>query len=193
MPRFEGKVMAEKEIDRVGAEDSYPYESAYEEVEDNSIDFVALFKTLRSGKQQIFLTTAVVLVAATVVAFLLTPRYTSTASFIPPSMGGGSSMSAALAGQLSSLGAGDLLGAVKNSGDLYAAMLQSRTISSELVKRYDLTRVYGVKKESQAEKSLGAATNILVDAKTSIVTLDVTDKSPRLAQDLANAYLLSLA
>jgi uncharacterized protein involved in exopolysaccharide biosynthesis len=90
------------------------------------------------------------------------------------------------------LGAGDFLGGVKNSGDLYAAMLQSRTVASELVKQFDLIRVYGVKKESQAEKALNAATTVSVDAKASIVVLDVTDKNPRLAHDIANAYMEAL-
>jgi tyrosine-protein kinase Etk/Wzc len=184
--------MAENEIDRVRVVAPEPTESAYDEEQDSSIDFGALFQNLRRCKWQIVWGTLGVFAAATALAFSISPRYTSAATFIPPNLGGGSSMAAALAGQLSSLGVGDLLGGVKSSGDLYAAMLQSRTVASELVKQFDLMRVYGVKKESQAEKELNAATTVSVDAKTSIVTLDVTDKNPRLAHDLANAYMEAL-
>jgi uncharacterized protein involved in exopolysaccharide biosynthesis len=101
-------------------------------------------------------------------------------------------MASALAGQLSALGAGDLVGGGKNSGDLYAGILRSRSVGTELVKRFDLMRVYRVKKESQAEKMLGSNTAVAVDMKSSIVTVDVTDKSPTLAHDIANAYMDAL-
>jgi capsule polysaccharide export protein KpsE/RkpR len=101
-------------------------------------------------------------------------------------------MASALAGQLSALGGGDLLGGVKNPGDLYSGILRSRSIASELVKRFDLMSVYHVKKESQAEKVLGSSTDVTVDIKSSIVTVDVTAKSPVLAHDLASAYMDAL-
>jgi uncharacterized protein involved in exopolysaccharide biosynthesis len=101
-------------------------------------------------------------------------------------------MASALAGQLSALGAGDLVGGVKNPGDLYAGILKSRSISSELVKQFDLMHVYRVKKESQAEKILDSSTDVTVDMKSSIVTVGVTAKSPAFAHDLANAYMDAL-
>jgi uncharacterized protein involved in exopolysaccharide biosynthesis len=60
------------------------------------------------------------------------------------------------------------------------------------VQRFNLKQVYKVKKESQAEKELEANTGVTVDAKSTIVTVDVTDKSPQLAHDLANAYMDAL-
>ena len=56
------------------------------------------------------------------------------------------------------MGAGDLLGGMKSPGDLYAGILKSHSIASVLVKQFDLMKVYGVKKESQAEKTLGSST-----------------------------------
>jgi uncharacterized protein involved in exopolysaccharide biosynthesis len=52
--------------------------------------------------------------------------------------------------------------------------------------------VYRVRKESQAEKILEANTAVTADAKSTIVTVEVTDKRPQLAHDLANAYLDAL-
>jgi uncharacterized protein involved in exopolysaccharide biosynthesis len=101
-------------------------------------------------------------------------------------------MAGALAGQLSALGGGDLLGVGKTSGDLYAGILASRSIASELVKRFNLMQVYKVKKESQAENALRSSTTVLLDAKSSIVSLSVTDKSPERARDLANSYMDAL-
>jgi capsule polysaccharide export protein KpsE/RkpR len=101
-------------------------------------------------------------------------------------------MASVVAGQLTAMGAGGLLGGGKSPGDLYAAILQSRSVSSELVKRFDLMHVYGVKKESQAERALDASTAVTVDMKSSIVKVDVTAKSPTLAHDLASAYMDAL-
>ena len=183
--------MAESAMDRLGTTESSA-SSVVEEEADDSIDLVALIHALRLGKRTILRTTLAAFVIATAIAFLLSPRYTSTVSFIPPNLNSGSSMAAALAGQLSALGAGDLLGGGKNSGDLYSGILRSRSVASQIVKRFDLMRVYRIKKESQAEMSLDSSTTVAVDIKSSIVTVEVTDKSPVLAHDIANAYMDAL-
>jgi uncharacterized protein involved in exopolysaccharide biosynthesis len=184
--------MAENAENHVGIAESCGNASPAVEREESSIDFVALFRTLRRGKRTIFRVTLGCFAIATLIAFVLPFQYTSAVSFIPPNLNGSSSMASALAGQLSALGAGDLVGGVKNPGDLYSGILRSRSIASELVKRFDLMRVYRVKKESQAEKVLGSNTDVTVDIKSSIVTVDVTAKSPALAHDLANAYMDAL-
>jgi uncharacterized protein involved in exopolysaccharide biosynthesis len=160
--------------------------------EEPSIDLAAIFSTLLRGRMQIAAATVSCLLLATVVAFLLPFRYTSVTSFIPPSLGNNSSMLSAIAGQLSGVGAGDLFGANKPSAELYAGILKSRSVTGELVKRFDLTHEYRVKKESQAEKALQASTNVAIDTKSSIITVGVTAKSPDLAQKLASAYMDAL-
>ena len=179
-------------MDRVGSADSYTDLPDYQEGEEGSVDVVGLVQTLLRERRFIAATTCTFFVIATAIAFLLPLRYTSTVSFIPPSLNNSNSMASALAGQLSAFGAGELIGGMKNSGDLYAGILRSRSISSELVKKFDLVHVYKVKKESQAEKELDAATGVTVDAKSTIVTVEVTDKSPERAQQLASAYMDAL-
>ncbi len=162
------------------------------EEDDDSIDLVAVFRTLRRERWFIFRVTLVILAIATVVAFILPKRYTSTVSFIPPALTSGSSLAGLVAGQLSTLGASDLLGNGKTSGDLYAGILASRSVASELVARFDLMHEYKVTKESLAEKDLASYTNVTVDPKSTIVTLTVSDESPERARDIANAYMDSL-
>jgi tyrosine-protein kinase Etk/Wzc len=181
--------MAESGIDLTQA--AGPRTSRPED-EESSIDVVELLRVLRSSKRTIAAVAVGSLVIATAVAFLLSPRYTSEVSFIPPNINGSSSVASALSGQLSSLGAGDLLGSGKTSGDLYAGILRSRSIARAIVQRFDLKNVYKVKKESQAESELGSNTVVSVDTKSTIVTLELTDKSPQLAHDIANAYMDAL-
>lgn len=156
----------------------------------NSIDLLEVSKTLWANWRLVAKITIAVVILSVITAFVLPVRYTSEASFIPPSNStSGGSMAAALAGQLSLLGAGDLLGGGKASGDLYAGVLKSRSVTSEIVQRFDLMHVYDVRKESKAERKLENNTSVKVDSKSTIVTIGVTDKSPARARDIANAYL----
>jgi tyrosine-protein kinase Etk/Wzc len=181
--------MAEEELDRAEVAEPLATASLTLEEEEDSIDFVAAFHSLRRARGTIFRVSLGCFLIASLVAFMLPSRYTSIVSFIPPSVNNSSSMASALAGQLSSLGAGDLLGSGRGTGDLYAGILKSRSIVSELVRRFNLMNVYRVKKESQAETVLNSSTTIDVDTKSSIVTVAVTAKSATLAHDLANAYM----
>ena len=184
--------MDTSEMEPVTGVEQYPNTSSIIGEEEDSVDLIGLVQTLRRGKKTILGATFGVFAIVTALAFLLPFRYTSSVSFIPPNLNGNSSMASVLAGQLSAFGAGDLLGGIKTPGDLYAGILRSRSIASELVKRFDLMHVYKVKKESLAEKVLGANTAVSVDLKSSIVTVEVTDKSPGRAQELANAYMDAL-
>ena len=164
----------------------------YVKEEETYLDFVVLFQMLWQGKKTILAVSLGVFAIVTVIAFMIPSRYTSTVSFIPPNVGGGSSMASMLAGQMSALGGDNLLGGTRNSGELYAGILSSRSVTGELVKRFDLTGVYGVKRMSRAEDILNSNTRVTVDAKSSIETIEVTDKNPALAHDLAQAYMDAL-
>jgi uncharacterized protein involved in exopolysaccharide biosynthesis len=154
-------------------------------------DLVEAFASLKRNRNTVFGIALAFLILATATAFLIPVQYASVAAFIPPSSSSNSG-AAAIAGQLSALGAGSLLGGVKGSGDLYAGILRSHSISSALVKRFHLNKVYGVRHESDAIKRLTGNTTIAVGAKDTIVTLTVTDRSPERAHDLAQAYLDAL-
>jgi tyrosine-protein kinase Etk/Wzc len=161
------------------------------EREENPIVLAVLLSSLYRGRKVVATTTLIAFLAAVAAAFLIAPRYTSKASFIPPSSSN-SSTAAALAGQLSQLsglGSGALMGGIKSPGDLYVGILKSRRVASELVRRFDLKNVYGLKKDSLAQKRLASNTSFEIGLKDSIVTISVTDKSPTRARDMANTYL----
>ena len=183
--------MAESVTNRLGATNTDTGPTSVLPEEEDSIDLAALFHTLHRGRWTIAGVSLGFLAIATAVAFLLPFRYTSTTSFIPPNLSS-NSMASALASQLPMLGGSDLLGGVKSSGDLYAGILKSRSIASEIVKRFDLVHVYRVNMESQAENVLASNTVVAVDAKSTIIAVNVTDKSPQRAHDIANAYMDAL-
>ena len=151
---------------------------------------MVVFGLLRQGRGTIVRACAGAFVLAVILAFALPVRFTAMASFIPPGSSNPTS-AAALMGQLSSLGGLGLLGN-KSQGDLYIGILKSHLIAQSLVQQFDLKKVYGEKKESEAEKVLAKRSNFEAGTKDPIVTINVTDHSPQRAAALVNAYLQAL-
>ena len=150
----------------------------------------SIASVLKLQRKRILVTAASVGVASLLIALLLPTVYTATASFLPPGANNASSMTALL-GQLSAVGGGaaSLLGGTKSSGDMYVGILKSRLVSSDLVERFDLRKVYREKRESKAEKTLSNHTEFNVGTKDMIVTVSVTERDPQRARDIANGYL----
>jgi capsule polysaccharide export protein KpsE/RkpR len=136
------------------------------------------------------------LAAFTLIAFLIPKRYESTTLLMPPDdqSGSGMMMIASLSSKLSGgLGgvAGDLLG-LKSSGDLFIGMLRSRTVQDELIRKFDLKKVYGESTWQNTRRTLSTNTAISQDRKSGIITITVTDKNPQRAADMAQEYVTDL-
>src|SRR5208337_696813 len=84
--------------------------------------------------------------------------------------------------------AGDLLG-TKSSGALFIGMLRSRTIEDEIIAKFDLRKVYYVRRWDSARKKLGQYTSIAEDKKSGIITITVRDHSRERAQQMAQMYV----
>ena len=136
------------------------------------------------------------LLIATLIAFLIPKRYESTARLMPPDTQSSSSM-ALMAGLAARTGsgvgtfAGDLLG-LKSTGALFVGILRSRTVQDRLIERFELRKVYGIRLRENAREKLAENTAISEDRKSGIVTVTVTDRDPRRAAAIAQAYVEEL-
>ncbi len=133
---------------------------------------------------------------ALVIAILIPSRYASTTRLMPPDppAGQGMALLAGIAGKMgATLGAlgGDLLG-MNTSADLFAGVLQSSTVQNELIAKFGLRRVYGERRLVDARKELGRQTDISIDRKSGILTIQVTDHDPKRATALAQEYVAQL-
>ena len=132
----------------------------------------------------------------TLLAFLLPKRFESSVQLMPPD-GQSSSGMALLAGLAARTGnglgafAGDLLG-MKSSGALFIGVLRSRTVEDRLIERFELKHVYGARLEESARRTLSENTSISEDRKSGIITIAVTDRDPKRAAALAQAYVEEL-
>ncbi len=113
------------------------------------------------------------------------PRFASTAVMIVPQ--GNGTAGGELAAQLS-LNTLDLLG---GGYELYADIIQSRTVADRLIDDYHLKTVYGVPKDEMAEGILGSLTKVQTQ-REGVIRVTVQDTDPQRAADLANDYLRQL-
>jgi len=136
------------------------------------------------------------LLFGTLFAFLLPKTFESTTQLMPPDnqSSTGVAMMAALAAKGGSgLGAvaGDLLG-IKSSGALFIGILRSRTVQDRLIERFDLKKVYSVRLDETARLKLTDNTLISEDRKSGILTIKVSDRDPKRAAAIAQAYVEEL-
>ena len=161
-----------------------------ERANDRPLSAMLILELLKSKRRLIFIASLFCFLLATLIAFLLPLNFTASASFIPPGSSSESS-AAAVMGQLASLGTGGGL-ETRGKADLYIAILKSHTVAREMVQRFNLKQVYGIKKESNAERALAANSLFAVGTKDPVISIEVTDHSPERARDLANGYLETL-
>jgi capsule polysaccharide export protein KpsE/RkpR len=136
------------------------------------------------------------MVASTLLAFVIPPRYESTARLMPPDAPSGSGLAmaaAAMSGSAGGLGsiASDLLG-LKSTSDIFVGILTSRTAQDKLIQQFELKKLYGDRRMEDARRDLGEYTSVYVDRKSQIIAVTVTDKSPQRAAAMAQAYVEEL-
>ena len=133
--------------------------------------------------------------ATFLIALLIPSRYAATTRLMPPDAPAGQGMAllagiAAKTGVLGSMGA-DLLG-MTTSAELFAGVLESRTVQNDLVEKFDLRKVYGERRLVDARKGLSRQTDVSIDRKSGILTIQVTDRDPKRASALAQEYAAEL-
>jgi len=116
---------------------------------------------------------------------LIPPTYTATTTFLPPQQ-----QQSAASSLLSSLGslAGLAGGAanIRTPADQYVALMQSATVSDRIVDQFKLIEVYESKYRVDARKELASNVHVNVGKKDGLITVEVEDKSPQRAADMAN-------
>ena len=154
------------------------------------------YTLLWERRKSLWKATVAGLVLASLIAFLIPKTYQSTTRLMPPEQQSapGMAIAAALMGK-GTLGmgtlAGDLLG-VKGSGPLFTEVLRSRTVEDRIIQKFDLRRVYRDRYWETARKDLAGNTEISEDRKSGVITVVVTDRDPRRAAAIAQAYVEEL-
>ena len=166
-----------------------------EEVGDEQLreNAVAKLRLLWAKRSWLLRVSAYGLIASTLIAFIIPPRYTSQTRLMPPDSTSSSGLAAAasaLAGRENGLAgmAADFLG-LNSTSDTFVAILNSRTCQDALIQKFDLQKVYWDSRMEDARSDLASHTSIDVDRKSEVITIAVTDRSPQRAAAMAQAYV----
>jgi len=139
--------------------------------------------------------------AVTVLVYLIMlirpNKYTARMRLLPPHQNlsvssqllenlGGSSPLALGAGAGGDIASG-LMG-LKSASAVYVTMLLGDTISECIIKKFNLREVYANETLDDARKALAGKTKITEGSKDGVITVEVVDKSPQRAADIANAF-----
>ena len=162
--------------------------------------FIAQLRQIWEQRGQLFWVVICGALVATLIAFLIPSRYTSTARLMPPdNRSTAGTALAALAGRAGSSGGAALLGdlgsdllGVRSTSELFVGVLRSRTVEDRLVAQFNLKHVYWDRRIEDARRDLEKHTDITVDRKSQIVAISVTDKDRYRAAAITQAYVNEL-
>lgn len=153
----------------------------------DSIDLITLLTVVAARKRTIIKTVVVAAVVSVATSLMMTPVFTSTAQIMPPQQqSGAAALLGSLGGSLGSLAGG--IGGLKNPNDLYVGMLQSQTVTDNLIKKFDLKKRYDVGTMVDARKVL-LSTATIVAGKDNLISISVDDEDPKFSATLANAFV----
>jgi len=165
------------------------------EWQEDEINLLDYWRVLRKrGWMIVGITFMSVFVAGFYSYFMMTKIYESKATILGPreSGGGGGGI---LAAALAQSGAERVLGGLIPGGgtnrDAFVAILKSRTMAQDLVERFNLKEYYKARYNEDAIGGVQGATDISV-SKEGVISVKVEDKDPRLAAEIANAYVTNL-
>ena len=161
--------------------------------DDDEINLFDLLIVLAKHKLMVLGFPLVAGVLAIVYSLMLPNIYTATTKILPPqqAQSGAASMLAQLGGLAGAAGG---IAGIKNPSDLYIGMLKSRTVADNIIQRFDLLRI---PEETKTKLPSGvraelAGVTVISAGKDGIINIDVDDKDPKRAADLANAYVEEL-
>jgi uncharacterized protein involved in exopolysaccharide biosynthesis len=154
---------------------------------DEEINVFNVLIVLAKHKRRLWLAPVAAALLVAGGTLLMPNTYEATAKLLPPQQGQSGGAAALLSQFGGAAGIGGLAG-LKNSGDLYVAMLKSRTVAEKLVSRFDLKKVYRTESLEMARFRLSKNTNIVV-GKDGIISIAVESKNKKLVAPLANAYV----
>jgi tyrosine-protein kinase Etk/Wzc len=135
-----------------------------------------IFGTLGSG------------VAALVISLMISPTYTAKTQFLPPQQQQSSASALVQALGVSSVGGLSSGIAIKNPADQFIAFMKSQSIQNAMIDRFDLLKRYETKFRADAAKTLLKNTEFK-SGKDGIISLELDDKDPKIAAEIANAYV----
>jgi uncharacterized protein involved in exopolysaccharide biosynthesis len=159
--------------------------------DDREIGLFDVVAMLRPHWVKLMLWPLLAAVAAYGIAWMVPPTFTARTSFLPPQQQQGSSGATAALASLGPLAALAGIGS-KTPSDQYVSLMQSASVADRLIDRFELMKVYDEKYRVEARMELKRNSSMTVGKKDGLIFIEVDDKDPQRAADIANRYVEEL-
>ena len=153
------------------------------QVDDDEINLMDLLLVIAKHNRFIIKLTAGAAILSVVYALLQPNIYTGKTVVQMPQQNSSAGM---MLGQLGGL-AGGAMG-IKNPADPYVGILKSRTLADAMIQRFKFQTLYKVETMESARVAL-ADNTVITAGKDGFITIEYSDKDPKLAAEIANAYV----
>ena len=166
------------------------------EIQEDEINLLDYLIVLAKRKNFIIKVTLGFAVIAAIISLIMSPIYKAETKILPP-VNGGSGIATQLMNQLGQLGAIAGISGVPTNGkapsELYIGLLKSRTVLDRMVDRFDLMKLYRTSyRQNARNRLLDDVLSVRDDRKSGIITINVEDKDPKRAAEMANAFVEEL-
>jgi len=153
---------------------------------DDEISFLDLLQVVVDNLRLLVLGPLLCGLAALGVSFTVPPTYSAKTQFLLPHQ---QSSAASIVASLGALGglAGPASG-LKSPTDQYIAFLKSVSVQDAVIERFELMKKYQAKLKIDARLALTESVKIS-SGKDGLISVEVDDKDPKFAADLANAHV----
>jgi uncharacterized protein involved in exopolysaccharide biosynthesis len=160
--------------------------------DEDEISLIDLAIALGEEKKTIIHSAGGFTVLALIVSLLMTPIFTATTVMMPPQQqqSGAASMLASLGGLAGLAGAA---AGIKSPDEMYIAFLQSDTLQNSLIEQFKLKERYDKETLVDTRKVLDNNVKVTSDKKSGLISIEVDDKDPAFAAQLANAHVQALS
>lgn len=157
------------------------------------IDLIKVWIVLKDSKKRIGLITLLTTLISIIYCVFATPIYTAKLLINPPKLSdAGSGISQALGGlSLFAGGSGGLLNQ-KTDADITIAVLKTDALSDLIINKFKLQKLYKKDNLELTRRVLSGQVKFIPDLKSGFVEIDVNNKDPQLATNIANYYAIAL-
>jgi uncharacterized protein involved in exopolysaccharide biosynthesis len=126
------------------------------------------------------------------ISFLIPPTFTATTRILPPAQQQANA-AALVTAQVGAL-AGVVGGAagIKNPADQYVGLLKSHSVYDAIIQRFKLRELYDQRYIEDTRRELEKQSKVSAGVKDGIISIEVDDRDPKRAADMANAFVQEL-
>jgi len=158
--------------------------------DDDEFSLLDLFQVIVDNLKLLIIGPLVCGLAALGYSFTITPTFTAKTQFLPPQQQSSAANLLASLGALSGLTGGAT--GFKSPTDQYIAFMRSARMQDALIERFKLVEKYQVKLKTDAREALAGSVRI-VSGRDGLISVEVEDKDPKFAAELANAHVEELS